>query len=185
MSSAPAFQFYPSDFLSSTLHFTPAQTGVYIRLLSWSWLNGPLPLDTPSLMAIAGVTKASNWPQLWLTVKPKWTKNRDGFCNKRLEKIRAAQEVYRQIQSAKGVKSSMVKQFNRGSTTVDNRLASGCNQTSTLRSSISDLRSSDQKQDLKDWFDECKELHHGKCQSSYIHAQQCGIDKLRGLKSAL
>ena len=39
---SPAFSFYPDSFIGGTLTLSTAETGVYIKLLSASWLHGQL-----------------------------------------------------------------------------------------------------------------------------------------------
>lgn len=102
--ASPAFQFYPSDFLSSTITFTDAEVGVYMRLLAWSWLNGPLPLDSQRVRR-AAVSSASDteWASIWGTIEPRWDKQAQGYVNPRLERIRAEQEDYRERQKRNGL----------------------------------------------------------------------------------
>jgi len=102
--ASPAFQFYPSDFLSSTTTLTDAEIGVYIRLLSWSWLNGPLPLD-PQRIRRAALSSASEteWAAIWAAIKPRWTQQAEGYTNDRLERTRAEQDEYREKQRQNGL----------------------------------------------------------------------------------
>ena len=108
--ASPAFQFYPSDFLSSTVTLTDAETGVHIRLLSWSWLNGPLPLDQQRVRR-AALSSASDteWAAIWATIEPRWTKRAGGYTNDRLERTRAEQDDYREKQRVNGLKGGRPK----------------------------------------------------------------------------
>lgn len=51
MKQPPAFQFYASDYLSSSKvqRMTLAAEGAYIRLLAYNWQDGSIPADIPTL----------------------------------------------------------------------------------------------------------------------------------------
>lgn len=102
MKSSPAFQYYPSDFLSSTASMTEEEVGVYWRLLSWSWINGPLPAQ-PERVRRCCSYGGDNWASVWATLAPRFTATPDGLINGRLERTREDQEIYRQAQSKKGI----------------------------------------------------------------------------------
>lgn len=68
-SKAPAFQFYPKDYLSDakTRAMTFKQRGMYWDLVSHCWLEGGLPEDPVEIARILGITtparfKQSDWP---------------------------------------------------------------------------------------------------------------------------
>lgn len=65
----PYFPFYPQDFLGDgkVRLMSPAEVGIYVRLLCHEWLEGPLPDDLPRLARIAGATvdeMEAAWPQV-------------------------------------------------------------------------------------------------------------------------
>lgn len=97
----PAFQFYPSDFLSSTSEMTAEEVGVHIRLLCHQWIKGGLPNDDGRLMSMAGQCQASSVA---------YAKTRFGLCDDgqlrhpRLEAERSKQEAYREKQAINGAK---------------------------------------------------------------------------------
>ena len=72
---APAFQFYPKDFLadSNVLRMSMEARGVYITLLSLAWLDGVVPLDPRELAPLvnlpdkqfARVWRGSAMAQAW------------------------------------------------------------------------------------------------------------------------
>ena len=90
---APAFQFYPADFLVGTADMTNEETGVYIRLLSHQWAKGPL--DTSKLSRLVGTEVPS-------AVMEKFQVENGRMWNTRLEDERAKQAKFRDDQSKKG-----------------------------------------------------------------------------------
>ncbi len=62
--------------------------GAYLRLLAWSWINGPLPLDKRARGKILGV-HGHVARRLWETLSCYFLETKDGFINKRLERDRA------------------------------------------------------------------------------------------------
>ena len=69
MKNPPAFQFYPSDFLSdqNVEVMTNQELGCYIRLLCSCWIQGSLPSEVPLLARICRETDARMgkiWPAL-------------------------------------------------------------------------------------------------------------------------
>lgn len=102
MSKAPAFQLYAKDILSDTLTWTAQELGVYMRLLMWSWDNGPIPEDPMRRDRID-----PDCSQCWTTVATKWQPDGNGgLTNPRLEKTRAEMDAYRQRQSDRGKRSA-------------------------------------------------------------------------------
>lgn len=95
----PAFQFYPDDFLGGTLHFTDAEVGLYIRLLSVQWSAGSLPDDDAELASYGkGGTPVHR-------VREKFQKGSDGrLRNERLEVERRKQAEFRDKQAENGRK---------------------------------------------------------------------------------
>ena len=52
---APAFQFYPDDFIGGTCDLSAEEVGTYIRLLCYQWSRESIPVeDIPKLTRIAG-----------------------------------------------------------------------------------------------------------------------------------
>jgi len=90
MSKPPAFQFYPRDWLSSTLGMPWDVAGVYIHLLAWSWDNGPLPNDPDWRARVIGPEAV----RLWAAVSKRWKKTARGWINLRLERQREIQATF-------------------------------------------------------------------------------------------
>lgn len=100
---SPAFQFYPKDFLTDgkVAAMTLEQRGAYITLLSICWLEGSLPDDLRPLARMVGVP-LSEFRRIWVALAPCFTVKGDALIHKRLDKERAKQEAFRQMQSERG-----------------------------------------------------------------------------------
>jgi len=97
MAKAPAFLLYVSDFLGGTDMLTAAQVGGYIRLLCKQWDKGCLPFDKKILKKW---TELSN-KDLEIVLE-KFTQNKQGYVNERLEQERQKQEHHRLARSEAG-----------------------------------------------------------------------------------
>lgn len=98
--SAPAFRFYPADFLVGTARMTAEQIGGYILLLCEQWDKGFLPNNDAELLEISRLKEKS-----LAAVKRKFFLCDDGSLrNKRLEEERDKQLNYREKQSLNGSK---------------------------------------------------------------------------------
>ena len=51
---APAFQFYPDDFIGGTCDLSQAEVGAYVRLLCYQWGRGEIPKDKDKRDRVAG-----------------------------------------------------------------------------------------------------------------------------------
>lgn len=116
MTKPPAFQFYASDFLASTVDMTASEVGGYVRLLCSSWDRGPLPKDEGKLARTMQVTP-EEFSAIWPAVRERLTETSKGYINKRLEVERKKQADYREKQANKG-RASAQQRFNRSSTAV-------------------------------------------------------------------
>lgn len=114
MSKAPAFQLFAGDFLSDTLTWSARELGVHIRLMCWSWDNGPIPEDPKRRNRIDPDCGAC-----WSTVGTKWSSDGNGgLVNARLEKTREDQREYRERQSSRGKRSAEKRWGNHCLTSV-------------------------------------------------------------------
>ena len=103
-STAPAFQFYPRDFLSSTKvqRMSLTEMGIYIKFLSLCWLDGSLPADTKKLAGIVAM-KPAQFDRIWSNVLNEcFTQRGDRLVNRRLDEERRKQAEHRQRQSDNG-----------------------------------------------------------------------------------
>lgn len=103
---APAFQFYPKDFLTDekVVRMSNTEVGIYIRLLSYCWLEGTLPLETENLAHMARMP-VKQFTKLWenSTVKTCFQVGDDGrLHHKRLDEERDKQAHFRRRASDGG-----------------------------------------------------------------------------------
>ena len=118
---APAFQFYPKDFLTSErvrlMSYT--ERGIYITMLCHCWLEGSLPSDHKVLSKLVQLPIARFTRLFTNSIGACFRLNEaDGrLYNPRLDVERSKQESYRRRQSDKG-RASAEARFNRGSTVV-------------------------------------------------------------------
>jgi uncharacterized protein YdaU (DUF1376 family) len=102
MKSPPAFQFYAADFDTATSTWELDEVGLYIRLLSYQWINGKLPNDPRKLSKIARISP-KKFSNLFQIVSKKFISDGNGnIFNLRLEKVRQEQTKYRESQSKHG-----------------------------------------------------------------------------------
>lgn len=116
MNKAPAFQFYPQDFISSldVQLMTTKEVGAYILLLANSWIQEDqcfLPDDENILMRIARMTK-EEWDGSAIAVLKKFKKKNGKIYNTRLLKELEKQEKYQKTKSESG-KSGAKKRWTR------------------------------------------------------------------------
>lgn len=98
--SAPAFQFYPADFLVGTAEMTPDEVGAYIRLLCYQWARDGLPSDQGKCAGLAGCSR-----EIIAAIWHKFSVGSDGRArNHKLETVRAAQEAFRASRAENGKK---------------------------------------------------------------------------------
>jgi uncharacterized protein YdaU (DUF1376 family) len=145
---SPAFQFYPSDYLSSqrVQMLTLEEEGAYIRLLCYCWQHGSIPADPEQIARLVGKGASTT---LATTVQAmfKQSKTEERLVHDRLEREKCKQAVWRE-KSAEGGRKSAEKRKG-GSTTLQPPLE-GClpnatNQKATLLSSSSSSSSNDEE----------------------------------------
>jgi uncharacterized protein YdaU (DUF1376 family) len=105
---APAFQFYPADFISDELVqiMSNEEVGVYVKMLCSDWINGGLPSNK------AVLCRMFNCDQTALDMcLSSFVLKSDRYFNKRLIKERKKQAQYRQKQS-KNAQSRWNKRVN-------------------------------------------------------------------------
>jgi uncharacterized protein YdaU (DUF1376 family) len=90
---APAFQFYPGDFLAdlNVMCMTLEELGAYWKLVSVCWIEGSLPAEMPRLARILGVAERKML-SLWSAIGPCFDAREDGrLDHPRLERERSKQ----------------------------------------------------------------------------------------------
>ena len=112
MDKAPAFQFYPKDWLSDpdVVCMSMGQRGAYITLLCYCWKEDKLPNNPDYIRKLLG--NVPKWKTLWNGIKHKFEIRGDYLIHPRLEKERIKQEEYRKKKSNAG-KKGMKKRWNK------------------------------------------------------------------------
>lgn len=126
--TAPAFQFYAKDFLSSSRvqRMTLTEVGIYIILLSHNWLSGGIPVE-PSEIAKIVKMPASRFGKVWAGPLSECFVKRGGrLVNERLEDERRKQIAYRDKQAQNGKKGGrrLTQAFPTANPTLSPREAS-------------------------------------------------------------
>ncbi len=97
---APAFQFYPKEFLSSSkvMAMSALERGAYITLLCVQWLDGSLPNDLSALARLTGISK-QQFLKIWpINLGRCFVLKHGRYLNLRLESERTKQAEFRQKQ---------------------------------------------------------------------------------------
>ncbi len=101
---APAFQFYPKDFLTDghVMPMTLAERGAYITLLCLCWLDGGVPSDMSALARRCHVSTAA-FTKLWPALEPCFVPAYgEMLIQPRIERERKKQETYRSMKAEAG-----------------------------------------------------------------------------------
>lgn len=112
MEKPPAFQFYPSDFLSdeNVVLMNNAEVGCYIKLLCFCWKQGSIPGDVVKLAKLCN-EESDSMAQLWTAIKPCFQNGDiDGrLVHQRLKRERQKQDDFRQERSESGKKGADIR----------------------------------------------------------------------------
>lgn len=104
---APAFQFYPKDFISSSKvqRMSLTEIGVYTLLLSHCWLDNGLPTDLSQLAAIVKM-KPQQFERMWTAgaLNECFHVRNGKLHNDRLDQERKKQTEFRRRQADNGAK---------------------------------------------------------------------------------
>lgn len=120
---APAFQFYPRDFLTDehVVLMDLEERGAYITLLCMCWLEGSLPATDEDIAHILRI-HLNKWSRLSKKVKARFTPNEAGrLVNPRMEEERAKQLRWLEKSVEGGLRSAAsrrAKKLKGGSTTL-------------------------------------------------------------------
>ena len=100
---APAFQFYPKDFLTDihVVSMSLTARGAYVTLLCLCWLEGSIPSEITMLARACGIN-AGAFGKLWPFLEPCFKPSGNRLINKRLERERQKQREYRRVKSDAG-----------------------------------------------------------------------------------
>ena len=138
MGKAPAFQFYPKDWLTDpdVVCMSMGQRGAYITLICYCWKEDKLPNNPDYIRKLLG--NIPKWKTLWNGIKHKFEIQGDYLVHPRLEEERIKQEEYRKKKSNAG-KKGMKKRWNKSDNnhnTVTDVLITKNNSSSSTSSSI-------------------------------------------------
>jgi uncharacterized protein YdaU (DUF1376 family) len=86
MAALPYMQFYPRDFLADTMHLSPTQVGIYIRILSRMWLLGGSLDDEERALAQSVGLDLGKFRTAFPAVRKMLTVEGDKLTQKRLRK---------------------------------------------------------------------------------------------------
>jgi uncharacterized protein YdaU (DUF1376 family) len=102
---APAFQFYPNDFLSdpNVMVMSLQERGAYITLICVCWTQGVLPDDKARLARLCG-TPANAFTKIWPALESCFRKGRGGLVHPRLEREREKQAEFKRLQADRATK---------------------------------------------------------------------------------
>jgi len=106
----PAFQFYPSDFLSdeNVVLMSNQEAGCYIKLLCYCWKEGTIPKDVGKLGKLCGETLQS-MELMWPNIQPCFKLNGDRYYHNRLDIERKKQSEWREKSSKGGKRSARTR----------------------------------------------------------------------------
>ena len=138
MGKAPAFQFYPKDWLTDpdVVCMSMAQKGAYITLICYCWKEDKLPNNPDYIRKLLG--NIPKWKTLWNGIKHKFEIRGNYLVHPRLEKERIKQEEHRRKKSIAG-KIGMEKRWGKSDNnhnTVTDVLITKNNSSSSTSSSI-------------------------------------------------
>lgn len=112
MKNIPAFQFYPSDFLSdeNVALMNNTEVGCYIKLLCFCWKQGSIPNDVNKIAKLCNETEES-MAQLWIAISCcfKDGVNEGRLTHRRLEKERQKQLEFSKERSVSGTKGAEIR----------------------------------------------------------------------------
>jgi uncharacterized protein YdaU (DUF1376 family) len=137
---APAFQFYPNDFLTdgNVAGMSLQERGAYITLICICWKERTLPLDISRLANMVGLPRRQ-FARIWPNIEPCFRQSGALLVHPRLEKEREKQDAFRRRQSDKGKASAA----NRAATEAQPDGNHGSTEPQPeVNSALSDLRSS-------------------------------------------
>ena len=97
---------YIGDYFAGTQHLSCEESGAYLHLLMFSWMNGPLPSNEESLRRIARV-EPSAWGDTWRMLQAFFKQCSDGkWVQDRLERERAAWLQRRTVYSERAAEAA-------------------------------------------------------------------------------
>jgi uncharacterized protein YdaU (DUF1376 family) len=112
MAKAPAFQFYPQDFLVGTADMTSEEVGGFIRLLCYEWEKGSIPDNDRKIAQLSGCHDSA----IISAIRKKFIAGEKGtLINIKLETVRAEQQAYIKRKAIAGGKGAQKRWQKDGS----------------------------------------------------------------------
>jgi uncharacterized phage protein (TIGR02220 family) len=147
MNRAPAFQFYPKDWLDFRVQrMSLAAQGAYLKILCYMWADSKDQCsleDNDELISRALGTSQETWMRFKTEIQhesdPIFKKENGLLISERLREEALKQKKYRKLQAKKG-KSSSLQRLNRGSTAVQPVHQPGANSPSSSSSPSSSTK---------------------------------------------
>jgi len=105
---SPAFQFYPSDFLSdeNVVLMSNTEVGCYIKLLCFCWKQGSIPSGVSKIAKLCGENSEA-MAELWQSIEPCFRNGQpDRLIHPRLEIERKKQASFSKERSESGKKGA-------------------------------------------------------------------------------
>ncbi len=185
---APAFQFYPGDFLADedqTL-MTLAECGLYIRLLCLAWGNGSIPSQCERIATLVGAT-VDDVRSAWTAVSVCFVNHPTDpgrLVNPRMERERIKQRNYRRKQAVsanmrwhpKRNANALQPQSDRNALILSSLVLSEVQEKSAPSRAAVDRKRPERKTasnptyaNMKAWTAECHEAHGDQCKNQREH----------------
>ena len=104
---APAFQFYPGDFLSdeNIALMDNQEVGCYIKLICFCWLQKSIPREVDKIAKLCGESE-NEMNTMWESIRPCFKVKKDRLVHPRLERERKKQKKYSENRKKAGKKGS-------------------------------------------------------------------------------
>ena len=134
----PAFQLYAREFYVGTSAMSATAVGIYVRVLTWTWDNGPLPIEPAKIQKLIYLTPRE-FTRFWPEVEPKLNKTATGYVNEKLESVRNERSAFSREQSERGRKGAVKRWLGDGERHPD-EMASAIKAPSLKNSSSSSSR---------------------------------------------
>ena len=134
---APAFQFYPRDWLSDPVQacMSAAGAGAYIRLLCYCWLNETIPGESGALARLAGMSP-KEWARVSDEVLAAFRADGSAFRHDRLDRIRSEHATSSSERSQSGRRGAQLR-WKHGKTIAEPSASDGNTMASDSSSSSS------------------------------------------------
>ena len=171
MNKAPAFQFYPSDFLSdeNVMLMSNQEVGCYIKLICFNWKQGSIPDDINKIARLCG-EDTSVMAELWHSLKRCFISNGTNgrLINPRVEKERLKQKKYRKERSESGKKGAVKrwkshKKRNNNSSAIAKPMAKPMANDSSSSSSSTSVKKKVNKEKFSEFVSMTKDQYKTLC----------------------